>query len=144
VQLECYNVTVDVLYLGTYMYYSFLMVVTETIKKGSRTMKQGQGPTKLDGTPDQRFKGNEQEGTPAYDSRHRNPHQGQPPPERQRSDRPVGGEGDITNADGTLDMRFLENRIKAGLVADPTQERKWAEEDEPNVAVHQRKGRSKR
>lgn len=110
-----------------------------------QVQEQGQnsdGPKKLDGSPDQRFKGNEQEGTAAYDSRHRNPHQGQPPPERQRQDRPVGGEGDITNADGTLDMRFLENRIKAGLVSDPSQERKWAEEDEPNVHANQRKGRA--
>jgi hypothetical protein len=105
---------------------------------------QNDGPKKLDGSPDMRFKGNETPGTPVYDSRHRNPHQGQPPPERQRHDRPVGGEGDITNNDGTLDMRFLENRIKAGLVADPDQERRWAEEDEPNVHANQRKGRSKR
>lgn len=103
--------------------------------------QESQGPKKLDGSPDQRFKENEQEGTPAYDSRHRNPHQGEPPPERQRNDRPVGGDGDITNNDGTLDMRFLENRIKAGLVDDPAGERAHAEENERGTPTHQRKGR---
>lgn len=99
------------------------------------------GPRNLDGSPDHRFKSNEEPGTPAYDSRHRNPHQGQPSPLRQRSDRPVGDKDDIVNADGTLDMRFLENRIKAGLVKDIEGERRQAAIDEPDIAAHRRKGR---
>lgn len=107
--------------------------------RGTQEIKQN-GPRKLNGEPDMRFKGNETPGTPVYDSRHRNPHQGRPSPLRARSDRPVGEEGDITNADGTLDMRFLENRIKAGLVDDPELDRRLAEEDE-REPLRQRKGR---
>ncbi len=103
-----------------------------------------EGPVKLDGTPDQRFKENEEKGTPAFDSRHRNPHPGQPSPLRARSDRPVGDEGDVVNADGTLDMRFLENRIKAGLVENPEEARATAAEFEPNVHPKKRLGRAKR
>ena len=101
------------------------------------------GPKKLDGSPDLRFRDNDTPGTAAYDSRHRNPHQGQPSPLRQRNDRPVGDEGDITNADGTLDMRFLENRIKAGLVkeGDIETERAHAAKHEPNEQPHRRQGR---
>jgi hypothetical protein len=98
------------------------------------------GPVKLTGEPDLRYKTNEQEGTAAYDSRHRNPHQGQPPPQRQRHDRPMGDGDDIVNADGTLDMRFLENRIKAGLVEDPEGERAAARTAEPDLPAKQRKG----
>lgn len=101
------------------------------------------GPTKVDGSPDQRYKDNEQPGTPAYDARHRNPHEGGPPPQRMRHDRPMAEEGDPANADGTLDMRFLESRIKAGLVDDPLAERAAAEKDEPHVPAHQRKGKRK-
>lgn len=83
--------------------------------------QQATGPRKVDGSPDMRYKGNEVEGTPAYDARHRNPHFGHPPPERVRRNRPLGDAkaGDIVNADGTLDMRFLQNKIKMGLVPDP-------------------------
>lgn len=100
------------------------------------------GPTKVDGSPDQRYKENEKEGTPAYDSRHRNPHAGGPPPQRMRHDRPMGDEGDAVNADGTLDMRFLENRIKAGIVEDPDAERRFAAEQEPAVHPSKRKGKA--
>ena len=55
----------------------------------------------------------------------------------------MGEEGDAVNADGTLDMRFLENRIKAGIVADPDLERRPAAEDEPDTPAHKRVGRSK-
>jgi hypothetical protein len=116
-----------------------------TGRKSSPPAAQTNGPTKLDGSPDLRFRGNDVPGTAAYDSRHRNPHQGQPSPLRQRNDRPVGQEGDITNADGTLDMRFLENRIKAGLVKneDIDNERAYAAENEPNEQPHRRQGRQR-
>ena len=46
------------------------------------------GPRKVDGSPDLRYKANERPGTAVYDSRHRNPHAGGPPPQRRRHDRP--------------------------------------------------------
>lgn len=110
--------------------------------RGTQQSKSS-GPVKVDGSPDLRYKANERKGTAAYDSRHRNPHAGGPPPQRRRHDRPMGEEGDAVNADGTLDMRFLENRIKAGIVTDPELERKHAAEDEPHVAANRRKGRTK-
>ncbi len=55
----------------------------------------------------------------------------------------MGDEGDAVNADGTLDMRFLENRIKAGIVEDPSLERQHAEEDEPDTHPKRRVGRAK-
>lgn len=106
-------------------------------------INESTGPKKVDGTPDQRYVNNAPPGSPAYDSRHRNPHAGQPPPERQRHDRPVAKEGEIANDDGTLDMRFLENRIKAGLVTDPSLERKQAEIDEPDIQPHKRVGKKR-
>lgn len=101
------------------------------------------GPQKVGGGPDLRYKANETPGTPAYDSRHRNPHAGGPPPQRARHDRPMGEEGDAVNADGTLDMRFLENRIKAGLVENPELERQEAEKEEPHVHPKRRVGKAK-
>ena len=112
--------------------------------RGTHKVEVPQGPKKVSGAPDLRYKANETPGTPAYDSRHRNPHAGGPPPQRMRHDRPVGEEGDAVNADGTLDMRFLENRIKAGLVEDPDLERREAEAAEPHLPAHKRVGRSKK
>ena len=107
------------------------------------THQEHTGPRKVNGEPDMRYKANETPGTAVYDSRHRNPHAGGPPPQRRRHDRPMGEEGDAVNADGTLDMRFLENRIKAGIVEDPELERRQAAEDEPHVHPSRRTGRSK-
>jgi hypothetical protein len=111
-----------------HVYYLFSQVNGHLTKKGKTMPNRGQaqeteytGPRKMNGEPDLRFKENEVEGTPAYDARHRNPHYGAPPPERVRRNRPMGDpdKGDIVNADGTLDMRFLQNKIKMGLVPDP-------------------------
>lgn len=53
----------------------------------------------------------------------------------------MGEEGDAVNADGTLDMRFLENRIKAGIVSDPDLKRRQAAEDEPDIHPNKHLGR---
>jgi hypothetical protein len=97
----------------------------------------GDFPTKLDGSPDLRFKENATPGTASYDRIHRGEGSGGD----VRQNRPMGNEGDITNQDGTLDMRFLENRIKAGLVPDVVTARYHAELAEPHVRPHLRLGK---
>lgn len=109
---------------------------TQEKKAESGNKSSPPGPLKVDGSPDLRYKENERPGMAIYDSRHR---RGEVP--KHRTDRPMGEEGDLVNADGTLDMRFLENRIKAGLVADASAERAQAAIDEPDVEPHRRLGK---